>query len=243
MEFVLRVLEERGFIVVYSTVNLVYHRSFMDFDRDLTRGAHWSHYFCGPNLIAGADCPNCRKKLTLLVLLRTDDPYLHKLAPLAAQLPLLYCFRCALHEDLFYYRLSGASVDILRCAEGPECPDQPYQGAPRQFAGCPAYLFELSQEAQDSIERINREEIDSSDLPVHLKPLGYPAHQVGGKPLLSNTYHETITCIGCGNTMQFLASIADECLQPMGFTGDAGSQIMFHYCLACHIIAAFAQSD
>jgi len=236
-------IRDSGFIVTYSTINLIYRRAFADFYRDVSGGARWSHYFCGRNTVTGAECPNCGKKLTLLLTIDTSDPYVAELLPLGRQVPLLYCFCCALNEDLFFYRLCGSSVVIVHYARGPECADQPYSDFPREFPGCPARLLELSAEAQTAIDRINRGEMRSADLPYYLKIIDYPLHQIGGRPLLTNKYHETLSCVECEKDMEFLAAISDECLHPIGFTGDGGSQVIFRYCLSCKVIAAFAQSD
>lgn len=239
----MRSISERGLVIVYSTVNFVYQRSYSDFERDVQRGTKWPHYFCGKNTVRDADCPNCNKPLTLLLKVNTADPNVEELSALGIEVPLLYCFRCALSEGLFYYQCQSSSVRVLEYVSGAESEEQPYPGFPSEFAGCPAYLLELSPEAQIAITRLNRRDIDSAALPYFMQPLRLPLHQLGGEPLLMNTYHESVPCVNCGAPMKFLASIADECLHPIGFTGDAGSQVMFHCCLSCRVISAFAQSD
>jgi hypothetical protein len=42
--------------------------------------------------------------------------------------------------------------------------------------------------------------------------------------------------------MPFLAAIADDNLDPRGFSGVEDSQVLFHFCRGCHVVGAYRQT-
>jgi hypothetical protein len=73
-----------------------------------------THTFCGEHEIRNAQCPNCRLPLLLLLRLDASDRRLAFDSSKYSAIPLLYCWRCALAEAEFTYRVEQADkIEIL----------------------------------------------------------------------------------------------------------------------------------
>lgn len=117
--------------------------------------AEGAHHLFGPHAIAGAECPNCRdgflmlghKPLLHLATIDTRDARLGLEVPLA-QIPLLYCTRCAISEADGDVNLDG----LRRHYTAKELAGDPgaYRGE-----GC-EFLYHIASEKQVSILVYNR---------------------------------------------------------------------------------------
>lgn len=70
-----------------------------------------------------------------------------------------------------------------------------------------------------------------------------PHHQTGGLPYLTQGSSHVPTCAECGDTMAFVASIADDCGDPRGFTSNPFVQVVFFMCPACRRVRAANMCD
>jgi hypothetical protein len=203
------------------------------------------HLFCGSHTVANGDCPNCRRPLLRFLSLHTQDPRIESLGSSAPELPLLFCWTCNLSQEPFFYRLPGsAGIELIRYGVGGAASDFPYEDYPIYFPGSRAVLVELSGEEQETLHRINLQELDAWGIEETHPQLSVPHHQVGGEPyLVQRNPEDQLACVVCGQPMPFLAAIADAALDPRGFTGNPYVQVLFHYCTQCQVIGAFQVCD
>jgi hypothetical protein len=202
------------------------------------------HMFCGPQRLAGGECPNCRKPLLRFLDLDTTDPALQPLGTISLRLPLLFCWTCAIAQEELFYRLTDGGVELVRYGEGGVQTDFPYEDYPVHFPGCPARLEPLTEDEQEVIRRINRGQIAEWDVEESHPRVCRPRHQVGGEPLLVQRDPEAeVLCPECGGPMPFLAAVADDCLDPRGFTGNSYVQVLFRYCIRCRVVGAYQECD
>jgi hypothetical protein len=75
-----------------------------------------------------------------------------------------------------------------------------------------------------------------------------PVHQVGGYAMIYNP--GPVECTECGEHSPFFATIADSAVgqkserdEKKTFTGNCGVQMVFHFCTACSVIAAYHSVD
>jgi len=159
-----------------------------------------------------------------------------------SNLPLLYCWGCRPERTSFFYHV-GERVVPLRRAAGRRPPRLPYRGHPTAFPAAPARLVALPTEVaahHGALNRaLSRERAGRAAAEAIARRV--PCHQVGGEPLLLAPWR-TLICPRCRKRMPFLATIADDNLDPRGFAGEQCSQVLFHLCRACRVVGAYRQT-
>jgi len=208
-----------------------------------------SHIFCGPHVIPGAQCRNCERPLLRFLTLLTDDPRLGLSGSKTDSLHLLYCWRCNVAQENFRYAMfSGGAVEIVACGTGGVEPDFPYADYPVFFPGSRASLVKMTDGAQTAIRAYNSGRSRYPDLHSSHPDASRCRHQIGGEPFLiqrnpgyPQAMAEALKCSKCGKSMPFLASIADDCVDRRGFTGDTSAQVLYHLCRKCLEFVAFHQ--
>lgn len=201
------------------------------------REAKGPHEFCGSHGIAGAMCPNCRKPLLRLVQLSALDPVL---AQLGGEMPLLTCWTCHLVQAPYSYRVGTNEVKLIEYRRGGAVSDFPYEAYPLAFPLAPAHLEPLEGELIEATVRVNGGRPTNGDLD---RDWDRPRHQVGGLPIVQSQGGQNPSCPECGKAMPFLASIADDTLDPRGFTGNSFVQLFFFVCTSCRVVAAEQDVD
>ncbi len=178
------------------------------------------HVFCGAQAIPGAGCPNCDRPLMQMMSLDASDQRLQLAALGVARIPLLFCWRCNVAQDVTQYRLRReGGIDLLRFKRGTQGPDFPYSNYPVSF---PEARFDLS--------------------PSPAAAARAPRHQIGGQPFVLQGLRD-LRCKICRRRMRFLACIADDATQGWTFAGNSWVQTLFHVCLADGVIASYHESD
>lgn len=206
------------------------------------RGRHpgpYAHTFCGPAELGGAACRRCGRPLVALLSLDARDPLAGLVGLGLPRLPLLFCWGCPPSRTFSFYRLSGEGVTVLRRAAPQRAPHPPYRNHPAAFPAAPARLIALPAEVEAHHRALNRA-LGTAGRAVERDESHVPRHQVGGEPLLL-ARSRTVTCPHCRKRMAFVATIADDCLDPRGFTGNRFSQVLFHLCRPCHVVGAYRQ--
>lgn len=205
------------------------------------------HEFCGPNTIAGAECPNCQKPLLKLAVLSASDPALELDPAQVPSLPLLYCWTCAIPYGEFRYSVrTDGSVEILTFLDSSEVafgPDGPYDEYTGEF---PSKQFSLEPQSEDEMSSLQAyAEGIEEDLP---DGLDYPRHQVGGNAMIYNPQSDT--CPKCGIEMSTFAAIADNACgngdaesASESFVDNSGVQTVFLLCRGCSIVSAYNSCD
>ena len=237
-------VQPQAYFVDYSEADRSQRDYFVDAAGDAMISAEYRHYFCGAHEIAGAHCPNCHKPLLRFLSLDVSDVRLCLDDSPFCALPLLYCWRCPVSEEVFSYKLNAdGSVVLLSHGEGKPAPDWPYEDYPDCFPGVPARLLRINEEAQRILRMLNKGEYEREWIQRH-PGLFEPRHQYGGEPLLMqlDTAY-SIECPSCRSHMPFLASIGHDCLDPRGFVTEPSVQVVYHYCRRCQVVSTFNQCD
>lgn len=178
------------------------------------------HTFCGAHNISGADCPNCDRPLMQMMSLDASDERLQLRSLGVQRLPLMFCWRCDIAQDVTQYRLRrDGGIDLLRFKRGTQGPDFPYPDYPLSF---PEAQFDLAT--------------------APISPPGPPRHQIGGRPLLVQSLRD-LRCEVCRHRMRFLACVADEATAGGTFAGNAWVQTLFYVCLDDGVIATDQACD
>ena len=208
-----------------------------------SRRGTFGHVFCGPPLLDGSDCPNCRKSLLQFLALDTCDARLGLRSWRSPIVPLLFCWTCNLAHGPFTYHVSAARVSLLRYKRGGVQAAFPYDGYPAAFPSAAAWLTPVSQPQSETAARLNRGgEIDYS-LP-DWREQDRLRHQIGGEPRLVQGHPpRRIHCPRCRAAMALFATVADDCRDPRGFTGNSLVQVVYHRCDQCHVIGCYQQCD
>ena len=203
------------------------------------------HVFCGPNTTDVSPCPNCQKPMLQMLRLDLTDP---KLKPFAvafgmALLPLLWCWTCDISIGPLVYELGngGRSARLLEWHSGGQGPDRPYAAYPVAFPRAGADLSPIEADVARNVRRLNRREISLGS--VDKEAWARPRHQVGGEPVFCGDFEPMRPCAGCGGQSDFLAAIADNCLDPRGFSENEFVQTLFWYCTRCHRVEAMQDCD
>jgi hypothetical protein len=111
------------------------------------------------------------------------------------------------------------------------------------FHGDHPVLRFLSLDTSDSLlglHDLGWERDNDNELP---ETLDHPRHQVGGLPYLSQGSSYVPTCGDCLQPMAFVASVADDCGDPRGFTSNEHVQVVFFVCSACQLVHATNMVD
>jgi hypothetical protein len=204
------------------------------------------HDFCGPNEIGGAACPNCSRPLLRLLSLSSTDTRLNVNPAITPAVHLLYCWTCSIPYGPFSYRIHpDGTVEILEAPPANEYafgPDGPYDGYTGDFSPRAVGMVALSNEEQDA-QRAAQSDLDlAHNLPVQ-------AHQVGGFPMIFNS--QAAPCPRCSKLSPFLAVICDDAsgnhpgrvAARDSFTGNMGTQMVFHLCHDCSVVSAYQSND
>ena len=206
------------------------------------------HPFCGSNEIEGATCSACLKPLLRILSLATADPGLNVSPNETPAIHLLYCWTCSIPFGIFSYRiLKSSTVEILEVPPAYEYafgPEGPYEGYTGNFPQKNVSLVPLS----DDEEQRQRAAQADDDLALEL---GVQSHQIGGFPLIANP--QQVSCPVCSKPSPLFAVIADEAVgNPSAdlphapqdtFTGNAGTQMVFHLCRTCSVVSAYHSND
>lgn len=204
----------------------------------LTHAAATQHRFFGPSQLGGADCPNCNLPLTHLLTLDTSDERLGFLKEFGPRLPLLFCWRCSLAQDVFGYEVCGDEVRILRVNSTWFPPGFPYSGYPEAFPETGAELVLVTATEHAAIKEYNRGELPPDEL-KHVDT----RHQVGGEFTLQDALGVDQMICRCGREMPIFARIGNECTDPRGICGNDYAQLVYFVCLECSVPAVIQMCD
>jgi len=210
------------------------------------------HQFCGENLIDGANCPACKKPLLRLLSLKANDARLHLGHPEFPFIHLLYCWTCSIPFGHFVYQMQRTGgVELLSWESDYQWAfgtDGPYEGYTGLFPGQAVGLICISEEENRKMQLYVEKGIES---PVEGDRYLYgPRHQIGGSPLIFNA-EGSIRCLLCEAEIPLLAAISDDA-GPLTstkssvdktFTGNYGTQMIFHYCRSCAVVSAYHSND
>jgi len=217
---------------------------FVDYAHTKAR-EEFDHFFCGPQDVKGAWCPNCQKPLLRFLALDTQDNRLALQNTPSRLLSLLFCWTCSVAQEVFFYRALEDGVELLDYGQGGVDTDFPYEKYPIFFPGAAAALNAISAEEQTLITRLNcRFESGEKASAIYGKrrDLWSVRHQIGGEPFLIQGLL-ALVCPDCGTEMPLLASIANDCLDERGLTGNDGLQLLFHYCRKCCVVGVYQECD
>jgi hypothetical protein len=218
------------------------------------------HVFCGRHSVPGAWCPNCDKPFLRFLRLDLSDPLI-QLFRAGEYVSLVYCWTCPVaQEDLYYQCRIGGGISILSCGRGSPSSEFPYSDYPVSFPERNVRLVPIPHSTQELFCKANRGKLsgtysDVGGMPVFenapgvscqdavLRAAGMePTHQIGGEPLLLDTYWP-MRCPKCRRRMPFLASIGNESGTEGGFSGNPCVQVLYHYCRTCRCVGAYHQTD
>jgi len=234
-------LPKSGYFVAYKPVPKEKRHYYADYERDVALSRRYQHTFCGKHHVSGAWCPNCQRPLLRFLALDVSDPRLQLSGTPFNPLSLFYCWTCegTGGENLFYRFGRAEEIVLIQYGQKPYVDDFPYPNYPLAFPQARAMLLRITPEAQRYITLINADEMEEGEEPESYHDLTWPQHQVGGEPyLVQHNPEYRMDCPICGRRMPFLASIADNCLDPRGFTGNDFVQVIYHYCPVCYVVGA-----
>lgn len=199
------------------------------------------HAFCGATRARGAECPNCERPLLRYAELESSDPRLG--LPDLGRVPLLFCWRCELSQEPLHYRLlSAEAIELRRWGRGGVQEDFPYSGYPDELPESELSLEALSREDERVLRSIRNGELHVTDL-WHTHPhLVEPQHHLSTSPLYLVDPPQ-LRCTSCAGPMRFLAAFGDACLDPRGFVGEPGVQVLFFLCGDCREVGACQVCD
>ncbi len=257
---------------------------FVTYSQQTEETSNYSHTFCGPHNIQGAQCPNCNKPLLRFLAIDTSDPRMAKIDTDIETISFFYCWTCNIaqgsilnnkefeisdriafrRDELgiihpiclangstvapFYYQINSSdNISLLQYCKKGAVTDFPYDDYPVYFPPATAQLMEITDEIQSLLNRLNLEhdDFDWSEYPEEYYEYSWPKHQIGGIPYLlqKNTTYRML-CPMCDSLMPFLASIDNDCLDERGLIGNnTFVQVLYHYCISCHIVGAFQQAE
>jgi hypothetical protein len=201
------------------------------------------HRFCGAPPTDFPACPNCRLPLLHFLTVDLSDNRLD-IKWGNGETSFVYCWRCQLAQEDFYYRQAGSTIQILMYGAGPPSSTFPYPEYPIAFPQAAAVLEPISEAHQNIIREANARTVFPWDLPGDLAKLCEPQHQLGGEPyLVQGNADESIICLECNRQMEFLLSVADDCLDDRGFSGSSSVQVLYFVCSNCSVVRALHEID
>jgi len=224
------------------------------------------HRICGEHNIKGADCPNCDKPLHRFASLDLNDKKIEIPIQGITKLHILYCWRCNVAQDDFFYKLIGdEEIEILEYGRGIEQTpiffqslnekdkeywlkklneiDFPYKNYPDFFPGAGISLKKIPKRIQEYLVRFNSDGDFDPDRDHEARQYDIPKHQIGGEPYLVQCDYTPSKCPECQVKMPLLATIGDDCLDERGFGGNTYAQVIYGMCVKCKIISAYQQCD
>ncbi|MGB5618431.1 MAG: hypothetical protein WBM78_16420 [Desulfobacterales bacterium] len=204
-----------------------------------------NHYFCGQHNVKGASCPNCKKPLLRFLSLNLEDTRLVKLKNSEFNsISLFFCWTCKIAQNEFYYQIiDNVKIKLIRYTSGGVDKDFPYKNYPIYFPLNHAKLIELSDLEQETISKINADEIKPSEVRKIDKNLSIPQHQIGGEPYLPQQELDKLICPKCSNDMPFFVSIGNDSWGDKRFTSNDYVEVVYYYCERCSIIGSLQQCD
>ena len=203
----------------------------------------YEHIFCGQNDLAGAECPNCNKKLLRFLKVDLGDSQIEPKLIGVRFVSLLYCWTCNISQGHFFYQLADDNtVRILKYSTGGVVSDFPFPNYPEYFPQSFVKLREISDEVQNRIALLNHGEADEWLIRKEAPWLSKPQHQIGGEPY-GIDLDRGMKCPQCGKLMQFFATIADTAPGGISMTGNEYVQVMYYLCRKCRTVGAYQQCD
>jgi hypothetical protein len=239
-------LQSQAHFIDYLPAGTGGREYYVDYARDVRLGSAFDHRFCGPHDVAGSQCPNCDRPLLRFLALDTRDSRLGLGQVPFSTLPLFYCWRCPVSQEMFSYRvLDDGAIGLLVYGRGAPEDDWPYSEYPKFFPEAPARLVEVTEEVQDIYKHLNATgEFEEWGLTERNPELLLPRHQYGGEPLhMQQDPEYCVRCPDCAEPMPFTASIGADCLDERGLVTSEAVQVIYHYCPACRVVSAFQQTD
>jgi hypothetical protein len=203
-----------------------------------------THVFCGAPTLPGSLCPNCRKPLLHFLSIDTADLRVNFSTWPCSVVPLLFCWTCNVSQAPFSYRVSKDKVAILKYKRGGIKTSFPYEKYPREFPKAQAELVPVTETEAKAVMQLNRGiRCNNLDFQEYRK-LNTLRHQVGGEPrLIQGSPPEAFSCPDCKIPMSLFATIADDCLDPRGFTDNCGVQVLYFRCDHCRVIGCRQECD
>jgi hypothetical protein len=199
------------------------------------------HVFCGAPAARDAECPNCERPLLRYAELESSDPRLGLEA--LGRLPLLFCWRCELSQEPLHYRvLSSGAVELTRWARGEVQADFPYPDYPDAFPAGELVLEALDPADEEVLRALRSGEFCATELWRDHPHLVDPQHHCAASPLYLSE-PPRLHCTSCAGPMRFLVAFGDACLDPRGFVGEPGVQVLFFLCSSCREVGVCQVCD
>lgn len=205
------------------------------------------HTFCGRSSSAPL-CPNCSLAFQRFAIIDFSDPVLKGCKVTVKQIQLLFCWRCFLSQEPFFYRFdSDGNVVLLSYGVGPPELDFPYENYPEVFPEAALTLIKLHEGMtllQDDYVQARLTEDGTLESTLGDEVVSFierPRHQLGGYPFLYS--YVPHLCPMCDEPMAFLATICDKCTDVRGFVGNDYVQVVFSICDPCGVLCARQECD
>ena len=215
---------------------------WLDFDNP----GPFPNHFAGICPIPADPCINRDKPLLHLLSLDTYDSRLELAGAPHRYLPLLFCWTCEPAAP-FLYRITPSRVILLDAPLGARTDDFPWNGYPESCPGRAVALTPVPPDYQELIRQVVHADVI---LPREQEHVRDAKHQIGGDAFLWQPIDDTLRCPSCAGDMPFLATICDNSAGPgttgdytQPFCGNLGVQIVFQFCRACWIVAAYQICD
>lgn len=195
----------------------------------------------GPRAIP---CPNCDLPMLRMFLLSGSDPFVARSLGLrdGVDFDVQFCWRCEASQDWLQYRLRpGERPEIASVRIGGLIKDFPYPDYPAFFPEGVVQPVPLPDGAVDAEGRWLDHPHDD-DAPSGFSVEDGPRHQFLGRMFRWDEEQDAI-CVGCGEPMRLVMTVADHNLHPLGMAGYIGAMLAVHWCAACQMIGIRQQVD
>jgi hypothetical protein len=201
------------------------------------------HLLGGTNNMRGATSPNSGRPLLRLMSYDCQDSKLRELGWKPPRMDLFFSWTCAISRGDFFYQITSADeLRILTYAIGDSYDDFPYSNYPVVFPQRQFVLRRIEESEQDSIIKANADSRYRIRLTNTRPDLTRPQHQIGGVPHFVQPPRDLV-CPLCTSTMPLAASVSNESMSERPFVDNNFVQILFHACVGCSVLAAYANSD
>jgi hypothetical protein len=141
--------------------------------------------------------------------------------------------------------VAEGKVSILKCQRGGVQHNFPYKNYPREFPKALVELVSVSVDEAKIAAILNRGGLDynAPDFRKY-ETVDILRHQIGGEPrLIQGNSTDSFMCPVCKIPMSLFATIADDCLDPRGFTGNCEAQVIYFRCDQCRVIGCRQECD